>query len=365
VNRLVIIVVALLLLGASTTEARQRRQLPALEWGLKAGLEGIYNDNILRLSESDINAFHRFDPAFRTPVETTDDAETELTLSPSIDWRAPATTMVALQYRFKAVGRARNDYTNYQTHGVSLNVRPRVRGYKWSVRAGVFTIPSFYLRVYRDRDLGTYDDARFANWEYTGNVSYRPAEPLWLSVIAGVGTYYYNARFTEYDSEYREVGGEAEYTTRWDPRLTLRYVRRISDNLGSTQPGGTSFGTGGPLEDTEYGDGDFNEDDFRLSVKTPVKGLPLKLLTASLDSRLRRRVYTTDRSLEADPFHRGRLDNRWEITPALSWSATSVFELNAHFTYEQRSVESDYSPVALVKDFVRREVGIGVTYRIN
>ncbi|MBK6766953.1 MAG: hypothetical protein IPG71_11805 [bacterium] len=273
--------------------------------------------------------------------------------------------MVGLQYRFKAVGRVQNDYTNYQTHGLSVNLRPRVRGYKWSARAGVFAIPSFYLRVYRDRDLGAYDEARFANWEYTGDFSYRIAEPLWLSVIAGYGSYYYNARFTEYDSEYQELGGELEYTTRWDPRVTVRYLRRISDNVGKTQADGPFSGPTGALEDTEYGDGDFSEDDMRLSVKSPVKFLPLKMLSASLDARIRRRVYTTDRSLEADPFHRGRMDKRWEVTPALSWNAVAAFEINAYFTYEQRNVESDHDPVALVKNFVRREFGLGVSYRIN
>lgn len=365
-SRIVVAFAALFVVCTSISDARTRRELPALEWGLKLGVTGIYNDNLLRLSETDLNAFHRFDPRFRTPVETTDDGETEISLTPSVLWRAPAVTMVNIQYRFKAVQRAKNDHTNYQTHSMSASVRPRVKGYRWVVRAGVFTIPSFYLRVYRDRDFGTYDDARFTNWEYNGELSYRVSEPLWLSLQGGTGTYYYNARFTEYDSDYDEFGAEVEYATPWDPRISMRYTRRISDNIGSTQGSSLEIiSDPGAIEDSEYGDGDFDEDDFRIALRTPVKIVKSEVVDASVAARVRRRVYTTDRSIESDPFHRGRLDNRWEVTPSLSWSPHAALDIALYYTYEERASESDVEAVALVKDFVRREIGLGFTYRIN
>ncbi|MCB9357204.1 MAG: hypothetical protein H6506_01375 [Calditrichaeota bacterium] len=353
------------LLVSAQANAR-RTSFPTLDWGLRVGVNAIYNDNVLRLSEADGNAFHRFDPGFRTPLQTLDDGEMEILLAASLQWRAPATTMVNLNYRIKAVQRAQNSVTDYQTHSLGASIRPRVRGYRWIARGSVFTIPSFYLRVYRDRDFGTYDDCRFENWEYNGEFSYRIAEPLWLSAMAGYGTYYYGARFTEYDSEYKEFGAEAEYTTRWDPRLAFRYTRRVSDNLVSTQSLSLVDETGAQLlEDSEYGDGDFNEDEFRVSLKSRVRALHPHTVNASLVTRIRRRVYTTDRTLEADPFHRGRLDTRWDVTPTLDWSVSSALDVSLFFTYEERSTESDYEPLALVKNFVRREVGLGFTYRIR
>ncbi|MBK8130406.1 MAG: hypothetical protein IPK53_16385 [bacterium] len=340
--------------------------MPALDWGLRVGVAGVYNDNLLRLSGPDQDAFRRYDPGFRTPLETVDDAETEFTLAPSLIWRAPSNLMVNATYRFKAVQRSKNDITNYQTHSLSAAIRPRIKGYRWQVRAGLFTIPSFYLRVYRDRDLGLYDAAKFENWEYTGDVAVRPVESVWLSLLGGFGSNYYNERFTEYDGEYTELGTELRYATPWGPTLSGRYFRRVSENVGKDQ----SFTTipaddRGVVEDNEYGDGDFNEDDFRLTLRSPIRVANKDVLDAALSSRIRRRIYTTDRSIELDPFHRGRLDSRWELTPSITWAPLAALDVDLYFTYEQRTTESDVEAVARVKDFVRHEVGLGLTYKIN
>lgn len=361
------VLLAVLLVFGQADAARKRTQLPALDWGLRVGVNTIYNDNVLRLSGPDQNAFRAYNPSFRTPLETVDDGETELTINPSVQWRAPHTTMVVANYRFKDVRRIKDDFTNYQTHGLSASLRPRVRGYKWQAQVSAFTIPSFYLRVYRDRDYGTYDDARFQNWEYSGEFSYRPVESLWLSLMGGWGSYYYNEKFTEYDTEYNEGGIEAKYATPWRPTVSARYVRRVSTNIGKDQAVNfvPSYDSDQVLEDNEYGDGDNNEDEFRFAIRSPLTFIKGVVLDGSLSSKLRRRVYTTDRSITADPFHRGRLDNRWEITPSLSWDALSSLGVTGYFTYEQRTSESDVTGVSRVKDFVRREFGFGFTYRIN
>ncbi|MCB1059611.1 MAG: hypothetical protein KDB65_05235 [Calditrichaeota bacterium] len=361
------VLLGILLIFGQTEAARRRTHLPALDWGLRVGVNTIYNDNVLRLSGPDQDAFRRYDPTFRTPIETVDDGETEFSIHPSVQWRAPQTTMISAVYRFKDVRRVKNDFSNYQTHSLTASLRPRVRGYKWQAQVSAFTIPSFYLRVYRDRDYGTYEDARFRNWEYNGEFSVRPHDALWLSLQGGWGSYYYNAKFTEYDTEYSEVGLEARYATPWRPTLTARYTRRVSTNVGRDQSINyvPSYDNSQILEDNEYGDGDNNEDEFRLAIRSPLKFIKPITLDGSLSTRLRRRIFTTDRSILDDPFHRGRLDNRWEITPSLSWDALSSLEVSTYFTYEQRDSKSDVPGVSQVKNFVRREVGLGLTYKIN
>ncbi len=347
--------------------AKKKTRLPSLDWGLRVGINAVYNDNVLRLSGPDRNAFHRGDPAFRSPLETVDDGESELSIAPSVMWRAPSNLMVTANYRFKNVSRVKNDFTNYQTHSLSASVRPRVRGYKWAARLSAFTIPSFYLRVYKDRDYGSYDDARFASWEYSGEFSYRPAEPLLLTALGGWGSNYYGEKFTEFDTESKGFGLDALYATPWKPTVNARYVRRVSVNVGKDQAfqPTPSFDSGQIIEDNEYGDGDNNEDEFRFGLRSPIRVSDNFLVDAAINSKLRRRVYTTSNSLSSDPFHRGRLDKRWEITPSVSWGITSALELDTYFTYEQRSSTSDVPGVALVKDFVRREFGLGLSYKIN
>lgn len=363
----VIVLVAVLALWPDVSQAKKKTRLPALDWGLRVGVNAVYNDNVLRLSGPDQAAFRRGEPTFRSPLESVDDGEGELSIAPTLIWRAPSNLMVSANYRFKNVSRANNDFTNYQTHGLSASIRPRVKGYKWAAKLGAFTIPSFYLRVYRDRDYGTHDDARFTSSEYSGEFSYRPAESLLLTALAGWGSNYYGEKFTEFDTESKEFGLDVLCATPWKPAVSARYVRRLSTNVGKDQAftPTPSFDSGQIVEDNEYGDGDNNEDEFRFGLRSPIRVTKSLVVDGAINSKLRRRVYTTDNSLVSDPFHRGRLDNRWEITPSLSWGITSSLEMDTYFTYEQRTSTSDVPGVAQVKDFVRREFGVGLSYKIN
>ena len=81
-NLLLLSLAFAMMLSATNVEARKKTHLPALDWGLRVGVAGNYNDNVLRLSGPDQNAFRRYDPAFRTPLDTVDDGETELSLAP-------------------------------------------------------------------------------------------------------------------------------------------------------------------------------------------------------------------------------------------------------------------------------------------
>jgi hypothetical protein len=364
-----IILLALLcsFVAALPAQARKRRALPVWEWGLSASLGMTYDDNVLGFSERDRSSFLHDPDSFPTPLETVDDLETSLSIRPTLQWRAPLTLMVSGDYRFRAVHRIRNHFSDYQTHLFGVTLRPRTSGSPWSARVRVLAIPSYYLRVYRDRDYNERFATRYANWDYAASFRYRVLTPLWLEAGASYGSYYYDRKFTEYDTEYRDFTLGATCNALWETRLNASYTRRLSENVGKNQSGalGTPSGESGIVEDTEYGDSDYNEDDLSASVSASVPGIRFVPTEASLAYRHRRRVYTTERSLSSDPFHRGRLDNRglWQLSvtvrPSRAW------DVAAFFAYESRRTESKEPVVPLVKDFIRREIGLLFTYRIR
>jgi len=363
----VLVSVACLLVVALPGHARKRRALPQWEWGLTAAAGMTYDDNVLGFSERDRNDFLRDPGSIPTPLESVDDLEASLAVRPSVQWRAPLTLMVSGDYRFKAVHRARNTFTDYQTHSFGLSVRPRVTGYPWSAQFRVLAVPSYYLRVYRDRDYDVHSATRYANGDYSASFRYRLLSPLWLEAGAAYGTYYYNSKFTEYDSEYRDFSVGGSYDSPWEIRVRAGYTRRFSDNVGKNQAGAlsTTPGPTGSLEDTEYGDSDYDEDDVAASVSAPLPWIKSVPTEASLDYRHRRRVYTTSRSLAEDPFHRGRLDNRGRWQLSLAVSPSRVWDVETFFAYESRNTDSKEEIVPLVKDFIRREAGVIFTYRIR
>jgi hypothetical protein len=356
-----------LLVAGMPAHAQKRRALRVWEWGLSTSLGMTYDDNVLGFSERDRNGFLRDPGAFPTPLESVDDLETSLSVRPTVQWRAPLTLMVSGDYRFKAVHRARNEFSDYQTHLIGLSLRPRTPGYPWSARFRILTVPSYYLRVYHDRDYQEHFATRYANWDYAASFRYRLTSPLWLEAGAAYGTYYYNSKFTEYDSEYRDFMLGGSYDAPWEIRLSASYTRRLSDNAGKNQSGALRSAPSEPglVEDTEYGDADYHEDDASVSVSAPVPWIAAVPTEASLAYRHRRRVYTTNRSLTDDPFHRGRLDNRGQAQIAVTVRPLRAWDVEAFFAYESRRTASDEPAVPLAKNFIRREFGLLFTYRIR
>lgn len=354
----------LALLMLTPAHARRKKSLPTVDWGLSTAAGFMYDDNVLGFSESDQNRYLRDQGAFPTPLETIDDLESSLSVKPSLRWRAPWTLMVDADYRLKAVHRLRNGFSDYQTHTAGISVRPRIQGYRWTARARVTAMPSFYLRAYRDRDYQAYHATRYSHWDYSGTLRVRVTDPMWLEVGASYGTYYYNRKFTEFDSEYRDMTIGGTYQTPWEIDISAGYTRRFSENVGYS-PTFPVIGESDVLEDTEYGDADYHEDDVTASVRTAIPWIRVAPTDAGLAFRYRRRVYTTDRELIADPFHRGRLDNRGQWTFSVRTFPARRLGLEGSFSYEYRASESKEPAVALAKDFIRREMGITLTYEIR
>ena len=76
-------------------------------------------------------------------------------------------------------------------------------------------------------------------------------------------------------------------------------------------------------------------------------------------------MFTTDRPLELDPFHRGRLDRRGVITTALQADLTRALAAETYFAYEARHTDSPSPSAVLAKNFIRREFGLTLSYQIH
>jgi hypothetical protein len=358
-----------LVLLAAPAHARKKKHvsLPTWDWSLSLSEGAVYNDNVLGFSGRDRDAYSLSPSTFPTPLNSVDDMQNEFQIRPGIRWRAPLKLMVSGEYRFKTVNRAENSFSDYQTHWLGLSVRPRVAAYKWSASFRTFVIPSYYLRVYKDRDWGTWEPARFRNWDYEGAFRYRFYQPLWLEAKAAYGTYYYGRKFTEYDSDYREFSLGAAYESPWFVTLNAGFTRRLSTNVGKDQAGPVYNAPEDPslIGDSEYGDADFRENEVNASVSSVVPWIKLRRVEAGLSYKFRRRAYISSRPLLLDPIHRGRLDKRWEISPTLNVNIIRSLDAAVYFTYEQRRVDSPDPRVPLVKDFTRHEYGLALTYMLK
>jgi hypothetical protein len=358
---------SLALLVAPAEARRRHRVLPTWDWGLVVSEGAVYDDNVLGFSGEDRAAYLNNSDAFRTPLNSVDDIENQFEIKPDLRWRAPLKLMVDADYRFKAVNRSKNSFSDYQTHTLGLSIRPRVVGYPWAVRFRAFVIPSYYLRVYKDRDWGTWDAARFRNRDFEGEFRYRFYQPLWLEAKFAYGTYYYNPRFTEYDSDYREFTLGTSYETPWYVTVNADVTRRFSYNIGKNQAGAVINTPVDPvlIDDTEYGDGGFNESEFSGSVSSVIPWITVRRVEAGINYRYRRRVYTSEFPVSLDPIHRGRLDKRWLVGATLGVNLMKSLDADLFIDYEQRRADSPHPTVPLVKDFTRHEFGMSLSYTVK
>jgi hypothetical protein len=148
--------------------------------------------------------------------------------------------------------------------------------------------------------------------------------------------------------------------------FALGYLRNRSENIGYQQTGSGEWGlVSVPGIETEYGDGSFDEDEFQAEVSGPIAVIASIPLKGSVDGQLRRRIYTTKRSIEDDPFHRGRLDLRWKLTPSIEMALTSRVDLTFGYSYEQRKTTSDIPKVEEIKSFQVRQVFGAIAYRFE
>jgi len=333
------------------------------DWSLSAQLGGRYVDNAIRLSEADIDRFQDGAEGFETPLDTYDDWKSELIVRPRVRLRLPRQHCLIGVYSFKAAEYTRNRFLNYQTHTLNLYLRPVSSRYRWLVNFRVFTIPSYFLRHHYDRDTRAYHAARFQDWQYRIAPRFRLGRSLLIELLGEFETTYYNSKFTEYDSEMFSLGVGAEYRRFHEFTFAFDYRRNRSDNVGHRQIGSLEWGAEDPLgEDTEYGDATFDEDEFGATVSRPVDLFAAIPIDISVQGRLRWRVYTTDNSLDEDPFHRGRLDKRWEITPSVTAGLTRRVDLALGYTHEERRTTSDVARVKDIKNFRVRELYIALEY---
>jgi len=346
--------------------ARRERRILGADWSLSAELWSSYVDNAIRLSDADIDRFQNGTQSFETPLETYDDWKNELVIQPRLKFRLPQRQRFDIAYSFKGALFLRNDFLNYQTHTLNFYLRPASSRYPWLLNFRVFTIPSYYLRHHYDHDTQAFHAARFQSWQYRFAPRFRFWMPLWIELRGEIETTYYNSKFTEYDSEMSSVGIRAEYRNPRPMSLALGYLRNRSENIGYQQTGAVEWGLVNlPGVETEYGDAAFDEDEFQAEVSGRIAVIASVPLNGSVDWQLRRRIYTTKRSIDEDPFHRGRLDMRWKLAPSLAMALTPRVDLTLGYSYEERTTTSDISRVEEIKSFQVRQIFGAIEYRFE
>jgi len=320
-----------------------------------------YDDNILRYSDRDIGRFENSTEVYPSRLSTYDDWKNDFRLKFYLNGPNILNNVMKIRYFAKFSGYYRNPFNNYSNHTLLIyqDITESLQ-----VDFKYFYMPKYYLREYRDRDLNEYHSCDFENHQIKGGVSYKVRKRTEVNFGIEFEQYYFNKYFTEYDSENinYEIGVRQDLGR--DTDFIFDYTFCKSDNIGYVPLNNQQSGAFAE-EDAEYGDSSYDADIFTFEFRHRFRKLAGHDTDLSIQYKLRNRYYTTDNSIEIDPFHAGRADKRHRIILSLDREIFSKLDANISYTYEWRDVESDVSYVPDIKDFQQNVLSLGLTYKIK
>ncbi len=331
---------------------------PRIPFTVKVSFTTAYDDNVLKYSGYDLHRFENNTEPFPSEITTSDDWVNVLGLRVYRDFDLGRRFKLRGYYSGKITLFAVNQIKNYQSHYFSARLSYRSRGYltlKYSY------LPSYYLRIYKDKDWNVYRGAQFDLFRPA--ISLRVRSP-WAEFEAEWGREltYYSEYFTEYDAEAFYWSLSAARTILEDLSFTVGYGLKVSDNIGFNQVGAVS--PTDPTVDTEYGDASYEEDQYSIEIAYLLP-LPTEWnWRIGLNVNHAERFYQSSLTPLQDPFHVGREDRRTSFEPSLTVSPGSSLDLELRYTYDRRRTDSPTPTISKIKNFDQHSIEFSVIYQI-
>lgn len=333
------------------------------EWRLHLTLTNMYDDNIYRYSPEDIDEFvyHRAD--YRYQMETYDDLVSSPSLTLYVTRRFSPHLKSRLRLKFSYNLFAVNHDKNYETFSAHL----RTTVYKKSsVQVGYFHLPEFLIRPYWDQDTfsttsgdpATYKRCDFTRNLYSVKVGHQILRSLHGAVYYEHDMYYYNPHFTEYDTKANSFGCEILYDcTSWI-QTGFEYAFTRAEAKGYDKTGET-------ITSSDDSDISYDEDYFQGTVRIDLSGHISMPLDLAIGYQIARRYFTTEKSLQEDPYHAGRKDSIHRFSLTTTYDILRTLSLHGKYEFQWRDVNSlGYDRITEVKNYDRNRISLGFEYKI-
>ncbi len=345
--------------GGSAVAAAPAKKAKAWNFVNTAGIQFIYDDNVLTQSEEAIDVFLAGTDPTAYRIRSYDD----LLIVPSLDLEARRTFLSLGESRF----RVRIKHWRYMWNPIKTNTDfdlliRQYFGKRTSLEFFAQKAPEQYIRQLGDSAPFTDEPYTQKDFRFTRNVvnlSLRHQFNRKYSARFTVETNrrYYNQEFIENDVEAWELRGNVNIRpTRW-LTVDLDYGYEMADGRGRD----TSIET---REDSDDGDPSYNRDLYRLGLGLATPQLAPVVDGVSLAYLFMDYYYTTEKSLFDAPYQVGRRDKWSKAFVTLNKQLSRNVALDAGFVYSWREVESPwYGDITLDKDYDQHRYSLGLDYR--
>jgi len=351
--------------NAAAPEARSAAEAePKNPWktSVEFGLETIYDDNFLRYS----GPFQDELLSGQYPHRFQADRIDSHIIAPSLDvyaqrrfldWGSTRFRFQVKRWQYIQGGIKNNTSLDYQ-------VRQFFRGGK-SLEIGYNYAPQQYIRELSELPPGSgeLDEKIYQEFRYTRNVF----NVIWrqklhdrvngkLEIFRSLR--YYNRPFMENDI--KDLG--FRLTAYWRPHAEWL----VTADYGYTDAPARGYDEVGETRETsDNSDPSFNEDMAQLDVGWRPDWAAAVLDEVSVRVRYEVSWFTSQKELEEDPYHVGRIDRVWQFQFAWDKELPNGVDMQVGWKYARRRVESPWDgDIHEDKDYDQRRYWIGLTYKL-
>jgi len=337
---------------------------PVNPWStsVTVGLETIYDDNFLRYSDPFQDELlsgqypHRFqaDRIDSHIIAPSLDVYAQRKLT---DWGNTRFSFGVKSWRYVQGGIKNNTSFDYQVRQFFKGGRSLEIGYNYA--------PQQYIRELSELPPGSgAEDAKiYQEFRYTRNVF----NLVWRQKVTGSvngrleifrSLRYYNQPFMENDI--KDLG--FRLTAYWRPFPEWF----VTADYGYTDAPARGYDEAGETRETsDNSDPSFNEDMAQLDVGWRPDWAAAVLDEISVRVRYEVSWFTSQKSLEDDPYHVGRIDRVWQFQLAWDKELPNGVDMQVGWKYARRRVESPWDgDIHEDKDFDQRRYWIGLTYKL-
>lgn len=314
-----------------------------------------YDNNILRYSDRDRDRFLDGNEVHPSPVNSLDDLRMDYRIISKYRWYLPGRERGEFRFDYQHAQYYRNPVKNSSLLSITLK-----QGFldKWYALVNYVHVPRFYLRVYTDVHTKERVGCKYALDKTVSKLSWRPVKALELISRFEYKKYAYSKYFTEYDGDLTGIGAETVLRT-GDWRLSCRYNFYDFENIGFSSSELLPPGDYG--EDSKTGEGDYQEDEYSISVQYSFRLVERRFRTR-ISQTISNRYYSTDRSPDIDPIHHGRNDVSLATTLTSTVNLTGSVDVTLGVNFKNRDSDASNSVVSRVKDYSAWSGWIELTY---
>ena len=313
-------------------------------------LTSIYNSNILKYSEDDLEDFKNFGKNDKFEIETSDDLIISPELNLGIKHRLFAGHTQVIKANFKYNKFLKNNIKDEMIIGFDLK---QYLSKKMNFSLGYSYYPEIYVRNYKSVLDDVYHEFSYAKNVYDGKLNFQFLPLVRLGYGFEFSQLYYNKYFTEYDASNIKNTAELNLKTPGNVSTTFGYSYKVSD--ADAEDAFENLDEISVIKDSGY---ESNMYTFSVLMSDFEIGIPIDIYG---NFKFEERFFQSD--FEDDKYHFGREDRIFTISSFLRYDITKHLQIKLIGKYELRDTKSNFSSVENAKEYNFSETGLNLNFK--